>query len=123
MKEEQTLKLEEELASIEREQLLLQAKAKSKREQQIDADGHWKKMNAESTANKNPTGPGVPVSKAEIEAKAIDLPAMKSYAAFLSHKKAHSKHGDSSETLAIRIKVFAGLMLFSTVHVLIIRIC
>jgi hypothetical protein len=33
---------------------------------------------------------------------------MKSYAAFISHKKTHTKHGDSSETLAIRLKVIFG---------------
>jgi hypothetical protein len=35
----------------------------------------------------------------------MDLPATKHYAAFISHKKAHSKHGDSSSTLARSLKV------------------
>jgi hypothetical protein len=33
-----------------------------------------------------------------------DLPACYEYAAFLSHKKHHTKHADASETMAIRLK-------------------
>jgi hypothetical protein len=41
-----------------------------------------------------------------------DLPLNKDYAAFISHKKQHSKYGDSSETMAIRLKV--NLLLLSS---------
>jgi hypothetical protein len=39
-------------------------------------------------------------------------PPTKIYAAFISHKKIHSKNGDSSETLAIRIKVLQSVYTF-----------
>ena len=88
------------MADIEAEQLLRQAKARSTKGQNTNVDDQ--QINPTTDAS---TGIAMPASKPKIESGSINLPATKSYAAFISHKKAHSKHGDSSETLAIRLKV------------------
>jgi hypothetical protein len=88
--EEQEI-LAEELAKLDRERKLQKAKA------QVDAEGH-------SNAG-NSMGIQMTVSNSKIESKGMFLPENRSYAAFISHKKAHSKHGDSSETLARSLKV------------------
>jgi hypothetical protein len=92
--QEKTIKMETELAEIERKRKLQQAKAQ--------ADVDELKEDTKSTTH-NSTNEKV--AKGKIESKGMDLPAIKSYAAFISHKKAHSKHGDSSETLARSLKV------------------
>jgi hypothetical protein len=93
--------LAEELAQVEREQKLAQAKAQSRKDLQED---QRLQPDAKPT-NNDSTGLGMSVSKAKSENKGMHLPATKSYAAFISHKKTHSKHGDSSSTLARSLKV------------------
>jgi len=100
-KRERDEELAEELAQLEREQKLAQAKAQSRKDLQEDQQTQ---PDAKPTAHDS-TGLGTSVSKAKIESKGIHLPANKSYAAFISHKKTHSKHGDSSSTLARSLKV------------------
>jgi len=100
--EKEQRKMEKELANIERQAKidLAQANAQqSRKAKQIDVEGHSKATTHSSTAV------GIPVTTATMESKVMDLPAAKSYAAFISHKKAHSKHGEISETIAIRLKV------------------
>jgi hypothetical protein len=112
-KQKRERRVAQELADIEAEQKLAQAKARSIKDPTINADSQHTK----STTH-NSTGLAIPASKSKIEIKGVDLPANKSYAAFISHKKAHSKHGEISETLAIRLKVCSScslLILFSTI--------
>jgi hypothetical protein len=93
MREKEERKLEEQLARAKRERKL--AEAKRERPEQ------------NATVGTNATDH----NSAKIESKDIALPATKSYAAFLSHKKMHSIHADSSETIAIRLKVFCFWLL------------
>ena len=112
---EEKEELAKELAKIERARTLAQARARSRREQQIDKDEHLK---ADATT-RDSTGLLVPASKSKKKKKKKDteLPATKIYAAFISHKKAHSKYGDSSSTLSRSLKVrqmqfvFYGLLI------------
>jgi hypothetical protein len=85
---------------------LAKAQAKNAKEQQAlaDVDDHLAKAADKATTHSS-AGVGMAETKAKVESKGIDLPATKSYAAFISHKKTHTTHGDSSETLAIRLKV------------------
>lgn len=96
--QDEQLKMEKQLAKIKRDQQLFdaQAKARSKRDQ-VDTDENSQRDAKSSTRN--------PASKGKGESKGIDLPPTKSYAAFISHKKTHSKQGDSSSTLARSLKV------------------
>jgi hypothetical protein len=96
-REKDERQLEQELAKIDRERRLQQARRRK------DVDEH-SKASAQLTATKA-AELGMSVPKSTTESKGLVLPANKSYAAFISHKKKHSKHGDSSETLAIRLKV------------------
>jgi hypothetical protein len=93
--QEEQLKLEEELARIERTRKLQQAKAQR---DQVDVDEQSKGDVKSATHNST-------VANEKSESKSIVLPAIKSYAAFISHKKTHSKQGDSSSTLARSLKV------------------
>jgi hypothetical protein len=83
-------RMEKELTTIEREQKLRKAKA------QVDAE-EPSKVGTNTTL--------MEVSKGKNESKIMALPATKSYAAFISHKKTHSKHLDSSSTLSRSLKV------------------
>ena len=87
-KEEQ---LAQELANIERERKLFEAKARLlKVEDSKDPEDQNK---AESSKTD------------KAQKRSTDLPAWKDFAAFISHKKMHTEFGDSSETLSIRLKV------------------
>jgi hypothetical protein len=111
--EEEKEELAKELAKIERARTLAQARARSRREQQIDKDEILK---ADATTHDS-TGLLVPASTSKKKSKDTELPATKIYAAFISHKKAHSKYGDSSSTLSRSLKVrqlqcvFYGLLI------------
>jgi hypothetical protein len=98
-----------ELAKIDREKNLAKAKAKAKsiKEQQalVDIDNHPNVADKATTHSSAEVG-STETKVAKGQSTSIDLPANRSYAAFISHKKTHTKHGDSSETLAIRLKVF-----------------
>ena len=102
--EKEEKRLAQELSKIEREQKLAQAKAQSRKYLREDQN---LQPNVKPTAQDS-TGLGISVSKAKSESKGIHLPANKSYAAFISHKKTHPKHGDSSSTLARSLKVRNG---------------
>jgi hypothetical protein len=93
--QEEKRKQKRGLAKLKRDRKLIQARSRT--DHQVNADDNSKEGTA-STETKST------VSRAKIKSKFKDLPATKFYAAFISHKKLHSKHGDSSETLAIRLK-------------------
>ena len=96
--QEEQRKVEQELSKIQREQKLAEAKAQSRKDQQEDQH-----LPDENPTTRESAGLGMSVSKSK--SGSIQLPATKSYAAFISHKKAHSKQGDSSSTLARSLKV------------------
>jgi hypothetical protein len=88
LKEEE--QLTHELARIERERKLFEAKARQLKVEESKETEDPKAANSKTdTAQKRST----------------ELPAWKVYAAFISHKKMHTVFGDSSETLSIRLKV------------------
>jgi hypothetical protein len=84
--EEEQENLAQELAKLDREHKLAQAKAKSVL---VHVDDHSKAASKSTTHGS--AGAGMTETKHN-ESKSIDLPATKSYAAFISHKKTHSKH-------------------------------
>ena len=96
--QEEQRKVEKALAQLKREQKLAEAKAQSRKD--LQEDQH---LPDENPTTHDSAGIGISVSKSKI--RSIHLPATKSYAAFISHKKTHSKQGDSSSTLARSLKV------------------
>ena len=96
--EEEQRKVEKALAQLKREQKLAEAKAQSRKDLQED----------QHLPDENPTtreSAGLGMSASNSKSGSIHLPATKSYAAFISHKKTHSTQGDSSSTLARSLKV------------------
>ena len=90
LKARREMKLEEEeaqeLAKIETEQRLAKAKANAR---QLHTDD---RKDVDNT-------------KAQQAKRSTEMPEWKDFAAFISHKKTHSKFGETSETLSIRLKV------------------
>jgi hypothetical protein len=87
-------KLELELSKIERERILNEAKEKARSNRDAEDQEH------------TDAKPKAPTSAAEpAQNRSTDLPAWKDFAAFLSHNKMHTKFGDNSETISIRLKV------------------
>ena len=95
--QEEQRKLEHELSKIERKQILFEAKAKARSTRDAEDQADVKLKASKATKLNLATEPA--------QHQAAQLPDFKEYAAFLSHKKTHTKFADSSETLSIRLKV------------------
>jgi hypothetical protein len=97
IEEEEQRKLEHELSKIERKRILFEAKAKARSTRDAEDQADVKLKASKATKLNLATEPA--------QHQAAQLPDFKEYAAFLSHKKTHTKFADSSETLSIRLKV------------------
>jgi phage-related minor tail protein len=103
-KDEQEQKRKREKSKQQKEEELAEQLCEIKRKQKL-AKARRRDVDSISTAELTaPAGLGAS-AKSKIGHKGTELPATKAYAAFLSHKKMHTTHGEMSETLALRIKV------------------
>jgi len=102
-KDEQEQKRKREKSKQQKEEELAEQLCEIKRKQKL-AKARRRDVDSISTAELTaPAGLGAS-TKSKIGHKGTELPATKAYAAFLSHKKMHTTHGEMSETLALRIK-------------------
>jgi hypothetical protein len=81
-KQKRDRRVAQELADIEAGVAVAAAQAKARNTTDQNTDGQHGKP-----ATYNSTGLAMPASKSKLESKGVDLPANKSYAAFISHKK------------------------------------